>query len=173
MPWLGWSCGECEFCRRGQENLCPTARFTGFQIDGGFATETIADARYVFRLPSGYTDEAAAPLMCAGLIGWRAIKACGAGSCLGLYGFGAAAHIVTQVARSRGQQVYAFVRPGDDKARMFALEMGAVWAGGSDESPRRSPSRPLKSWAWMRRLFLRRWATWCPAPCRQYVQAEQ
>jgi propanol-preferring alcohol dehydrogenase len=138
VPWLGWSCGECEFCRRGQENLCPTARFTGFQIDGGFATETIADARYVFRLPSGYTDEAAAPLMCAGLIGWRAIKACGAGSCLGLYGFGAAAHIVTQVARSRGQQVYAFVRPGDDKARMFALEMGAVWAGGSDESPPRS-----------------------------------
>jgi len=135
VPWLGWTCGECEFCRRGQENLCVNARFTGYQIDGGFGTEAIADARYVFKLPAGYTDEAAAPLMCAGLIGWRALKACGAGSRLGLYGFGAAAHIVAQVAKSRGQQVFAFVRPGDDQARAFALEMGAVWAGGSDQAP--------------------------------------
>jgi propanol-preferring alcohol dehydrogenase len=135
VPWLGWTCGQCEFCRRGEENLCPNARFTGYQIDGGFGTETVADARYVFKLPAGYSDEAAAPLLCAGLIGWRALKACGAGSRLGLYGFGAAAHIVAQVAKSRGQQVFAFVRPGDDKARAFALDIGAVWAGGSDEAP--------------------------------------
>jgi propanol-preferring alcohol dehydrogenase len=135
VPWLGWTCGQCEFCRRGEENLCPSARFTGYQIDGGFGTEAVADARYVFKLPAGYSDEAAAPLLCAGLIGWRALKACGAGSRLGLYGFGAAAHIVAQVANSRGQQVFAFVRPGDDKARAFALDMGAVWAGGSDEAP--------------------------------------
>jgi len=135
VPWLGWTCGKCEFCLRGEENLCPTARFTGYQIDGGFGTEAVADARFVFKLPAGYTDEAAAPLMCAGLIGWRALKACGQGSRLGLYGFGAAAHIVAQVAKSRGQQVFAFVRPGDDKAHAFALDMGAVWAGGSDEAP--------------------------------------
>jgi propanol-preferring alcohol dehydrogenase len=132
VPWLGWVCGECEFCKRGQENLCPFARFTGFQIDGGFATETVADAGFVFALPANYSDEAAAPLMCAGLIGWRCLKAAGDAKRLGLYGFGAAAHIVVQVARSRGQEVYAFVRPGDDKAAAFALRMGAVWAGNSD-----------------------------------------
>jgi alcohol dehydrogenase, propanol-preferring len=134
VPWLGWVCGECEFCKRGEENLCPNARFTGYQIDGGFATETVADARFVFALPVNYSDEAAAPLMCAGLIGWRCLKAAGDAKRLGLYGFGAAAHIVVQVARLRGQEVYAFVRPGDDKAAAFALRMGAVWAGNSDAS---------------------------------------
>ncbi len=132
IPWLGWTCGACAFCRNGQENLCPRARFTGYQIDGGFASETVADARYVFALPDRYTDEAAAPLLCAGLIGWRCLKAAGDASRLGLYGFGAAAHIAVQVARHRKQQVFAFVRPGDARARDFALRMGAVWAGDSD-----------------------------------------
>jgi propanol-preferring alcohol dehydrogenase len=133
VAWLGWACGTCEFCQRGSENLCALARFTGYQIDGGFASETTADARFVFTLPGGYSDEEAAPLMCAGVIGWRALKAAGCASRLGLYGFGAAAHIVVQIAQARGQEVFAFVRPGDDKARAFALAMGAVWAGGSDE----------------------------------------
>jgi propanol-preferring alcohol dehydrogenase len=135
VPWLGWTCGTCEFCRRGEENLCPNARFTGYQIDGGFATETIADARYCFGLPANYSDEAAAPLMCAGLIGWRALKAAGEGERIGLYGFGAAAHIVAQVAAARGQQVYAFVKPGDERAKQFAQEMGAIWTGDSTEAP--------------------------------------
>jgi propanol-preferring alcohol dehydrogenase len=135
VPWLGWACGTCKFCQRGLENLCGMARFTGYQIDGGFASETTADARFVFPLPDGYSDEEAAPLMCAGVIGWRALKMAGPASRLGLYGFGAAAHIVVQVAKSRGQEVFAFVRPGDDKAHAFALAMGAVWAGGSDEAP--------------------------------------
>jgi propanol-preferring alcohol dehydrogenase len=129
VPWLGWTCGVCEFCRRGEENLCPNARFTGYQIDGGFATHAIADARYVFALPESYSDEAAAPLLCAGLIGYRALKAAGNGKKLGLYGFGAAAHIAIQVARSQGQEVHAFVRPGDETAMVFAREMGALWAG--------------------------------------------
>lgn len=132
VPWLGWTCGTCEFCNRGEENLCPKARFTGYLIDGGFAAETIADARYVFALPTRYSDEEAAPLLCAGLIGWRSWKAAGAGGHLGIYGFGAAAHIVAQVARFEGQNVYAFVRPGDAKAEAFARQMGAVWAGPSD-----------------------------------------
>jgi propanol-preferring alcohol dehydrogenase len=132
VPWLGWTCGVCEFCRRGEENLCPKARFTGYLIDGGFASETIADARYVFPLPARYSDEEAAPLLCAGLIGWRSWKAAGMGEHLGIYGFGAAAHIVAQVARLEGQKVYAFVRPGDAKAEAFARKMGAVWAGASD-----------------------------------------
>jgi len=135
VPWLGWTCGVCAFCRRGEENLCPTARFAGYQIDGGFAEETIADARYVFPLPDNYSDAEAAPLMCAGLIGWRALKAAGDGPRLGFYGFGAAAHLAVQVARRRGQEVYGFVRPGDDKAKAFALSMGAVWAGDSDILP--------------------------------------
>jgi alcohol dehydrogenase, propanol-preferring len=135
VPWLGWACGVCEYCRGGMENLCPSARFTGYQIDGGFATEIIADARFAFKLPSNYTDIEAAPLLCAGLIGWRALNAAGRAPRLGLYGFGAAAHIVVQIARSRGQQVFAFVRPGDHQAESFALEMGAAWAGGSDTFP--------------------------------------
>jgi propanol-preferring alcohol dehydrogenase len=133
IPWLGWTCGVCEFCRRGQENLCPRARFTGYQVDGGFASETVADARYVFPLPARYSDEAAAPLLCAGLIGWRCLKAAGESPRLGLYGFGAAAHIAVQVARHRKQIVFAFVRPGDARARDFALKMGATWAGDSDK----------------------------------------
>jgi len=132
VPWLGWACGVCEFCLRGEENLCPNARFTGYQIDGGFASETIADSRFVFALPERYSDEAAAPLLCAGLIGWRSRKAAGPAKTLGIYGFGAAAHIVAQVARHKGQSVYAFVRPGDAKAEAFAHKMGAVWAGPSD-----------------------------------------
>lgn len=136
VPWLGWTCGACEFCRRGEENLCPNARFTGYQIDGGFAEYTIADARFVFSLPESYDDFAAAPLMCAGLIGWRSLKAAGPPEIarrLGLYGFGAAAHIAVQVARHRGQEVYGFVRAGDAKAKDFARAMGAVWAGDSDQ----------------------------------------
>lgn len=132
VPWLGWTCGVCEFCRRGAENLCPNARFTGYQIDGGFAEETIADARYVFPLPGAYADDEAAPLLCAGLIGWRALKAAGDSPRLGFYGFGAAAHLAVQAAQRRGQDVYGFVRPGDEKAKSFARAMGAVWAGDSD-----------------------------------------
>jgi alcohol dehydrogenase, propanol-preferring len=133
VPWLGWACGVCEFCRRGEENLCPTARFTGYQIDGGYADETIADARFVFPVPDNYSDEEAAPLMCAGLIGWRCLKLAGTSPRLGLYGFGAAAHIVIQVARARGDKVFAFVKPGDEAAKAFALRMGAAWAGESDK----------------------------------------
>lgn len=133
IPWLGWTCGVCEYCLRGEENLCPHARFTGYQIDGGFASETVADARYVFPIPDRYSDEAAAPLLCAGLIGWRCLKAAGNLPRLGLYGFGAAAHIAVQAARHRGQEVFAFVRPGDRRAHDFALKMGAAWAGDSDK----------------------------------------
>ncbi len=132
VPWLGWVCGTCEFCLRGQENLCPFAKFTGYRIDGGYATETIADARFAFPIPPAYADEHAAPLMCAGLIGWRCLKLAGGAEHLGLYGFGAAAHIVAQVAKARSQNVYAFVKPGDDQAKTFALKMGAVWAGDSE-----------------------------------------
>ena len=135
VPWLGFTCGTCAFCCRGEENLCPNARFTGYQIDGGFAQETIADARFAFALPPSYSDEKAAPLLCAGLIGWRSFKAAGDARTLGLYGFGAAAHIVVQVARAKGMQVYAFVRPGDEKARAFARSLGAIWAGDSDKPP--------------------------------------
>ncbi len=132
VPWLGWTCGICEYCTTGRENLCPNARFTGYQIDGGFASAVYADARYVFALPSRFADAEAAPLLCAGLIGWRALKAAGRGQRLGLYGFGAAAHIAVQVARFHNQEVFAFVRPGDERAHDFALRMGAVWAGPSD-----------------------------------------
>jgi alcohol dehydrogenase, propanol-preferring len=135
VPWLGWTCGTCEFCRRGEENLCPSARFTGYQIDGGYASEAVADARFVFSLPADYSDEEAAPLMCAGLIGWRCLKMAASAPRLGLYGFGAAAHIVIQVARARGDKVFAFVKPGDEAAKAFALRMGAAWAGDSDKTP--------------------------------------
>lgn len=133
IPWLGWTCGRCEFCRGGRENLCPNAQFTGYQLDGGFAEQAVANADYVFPLPVSYSDEAAAPLLCAGLIGWRALKAAGPCDRLGLYGFGAAAHIIVQVARFRAQEVYAFVRPGDLRAEAFAQGLGAKWAGPSDE----------------------------------------
>jgi len=135
VPWLGWTCGVCEYCLAGRENLCPRAQFTGYQIDGGFATHAVADERYVFAIPDGYSDQAAAPLMCAGLIGYRALKAAGGGPRLGFYGFGAAAHVAVQIAIAAGQEVYAFVRPGDAAAKSFAKAMGAVWAGDSTDAP--------------------------------------
>jgi propanol-preferring alcohol dehydrogenase len=135
VPWLGWTCGSCRYCQRGQENLCDRARFTGYQLDGGYAEYTLADNRYAFALPAAYEDAAAAPLLCAGLIGYRSLVAAGDGRRLGLYGFGAAAHIIIQVARHQGREVYAFTRPGDLDGQQFARELGAVWAGGSDIPP--------------------------------------
>jgi propanol-preferring alcohol dehydrogenase len=135
VPWLGWTCGACPYCRSGRENLCRLARFTGYEIDGGYAEMAVADERFCFAVPEGYPDLQAAPLLCAGLIGWRSLKLAGDGERLGLYGFGAAAHIVAQVARHQGRRVFAFVRAGDEAARRFALELGAEWAGGSDEAP--------------------------------------
>lgn len=135
VAWLGWACGACKYCQRGQENLCPQARFTGYHLDGGYAEYTVAYADFCYPLPMGYSDLEVAPLLCAGLIGYRSLKLAGQAEHLGLYGFGAAAHILTQVARHQGQQVYAFTRPGDAAGQRFALELGAVWAGGSDQSP--------------------------------------
>jgi propanol-preferring alcohol dehydrogenase len=135
IPWLGWACGECEYCRGDRENLCPHARFTGYQIDGGYAEFAIADASFCIPLPSSYDDQHAAPLLCAGLIGYRAYRMSGPGPRLGIYGFGAAAHIIAQVARHQGREVCAFVRPGDEQARRFALELGAAWAGSSGQPP--------------------------------------
>ncbi|HEX3519131.1 MAG TPA: zinc-dependent alcohol dehydrogenase family protein [Solirubrobacteraceae bacterium] len=133
VPWLGWTCGSCEYCCSDRENLCPNARFTGRDIDGGMAEFTVADARYCFALPEDYPSEQAAPLLCAGLIGYRALRMCGEPRRLGLYGFGAAAHILIQVACSQGREVFAFTRAGDEAAQSFARELGAVWAGGSEE----------------------------------------
>jgi propanol-preferring alcohol dehydrogenase len=135
VPWLGYTDGTCSYCREGAENLCDHPLFTGYQIDGGYAQYTVADARYVFPIPDGYSDAEAAPLLCAGLIGYRSLKLAGPGKRLGIYGFGAAAHIVAQVARHEGREVYAFTRAGDAKAQEFARELGAVWVGGSDEMP--------------------------------------
>jgi propanol-preferring alcohol dehydrogenase len=135
VPWLGWTCGECWYCRNGTENLCDRARFTGFHIDGGYAERTVADARFCFPIPEGYPDDLAAPLLCAGLIGYRAYSMTGGGSAVGFYGFGSAAHILLQVARHEGRDVYAFTRPGDEAGQRFARELGAAWAGGSDEAP--------------------------------------
>jgi propanol-preferring alcohol dehydrogenase len=135
IPWLGWTCGECEYCTSGRENLCPRARFTGRDIDGGMAEYAVADARYCFALPSGHPDEQLAPLLCAGLIGYRALRMCGEAQRLGLYGFGASAHIIAQVARWQGREVYAFTRAGDTRAQELARELGAVWTGGSEERP--------------------------------------
>jgi propanol-preferring alcohol dehydrogenase len=131
VPWLGWTCGKCRFCLSGRENLCPRARFTGYQIDGGFAEATVADARYCFRIPEGYADVDAAPLLCAGLIGYRALRLAGDPRKLGLYGFGAAAHIVAQVARHEERRLFAFTRPGDREGQDFARSLGAEWAGDS------------------------------------------
>ena len=135
VPWLGWTCGQCAFCRSGRENLCAQARFTGYQIDGGYGEFTVADQRYCFPIPPGYSDVEAAPLLCAGLIGYRSLRMAGEGRRLGLYGFGAAAHIIAQVARWQGREVHAFTSPGDTDAQTFARELGAVWAGGSDQAP--------------------------------------
>ncbi len=135
VPWLGWTCGECVYCRSGRENLCPRALFTGCDLDGGMAEYVVADERFCFDLPPSYPDEQAAPLLCAGLIGFRALRLCGDPRTLGLYGFGAAAHLLAQVARWQGRRVFAFTRPGDLAAQAFALELGVAWAGGSDEPP--------------------------------------
>lgn len=136
VPWLGWSCGACPWCLSGRENLCNGARYTGYQIDGGYAEMTVADARFCFPIAASYRDDEAAPLMCAGLIGYRALRIAGEDARrLGLYGFGAAAHIIAQVARHQGREVYAFTRPGDTAAQRLASDLGASWAGGSDEQP--------------------------------------
>jgi alcohol dehydrogenase, propanol-preferring len=135
VPWLGWTCGQCKFCRSGRENLCPNARFTGYQIDGGYGEYTVADQRFCFTIPAIYSDTEAAPLLCAGLIGYRSLRMAGEARRLGIYGFGAAAHIIAQVARWQGRAVYAFTSPGDTQAQEFARELGAVWAGGSDRPP--------------------------------------
>jgi propanol-preferring alcohol dehydrogenase len=133
IPWLGWTCGACAYCTSGRENLCEQARFTGLHIDGGFAEYAAADARFCFPLPAGYPDLQAAPLLCAGLIGYRALRMAGDARTIGLYGFGSAAHIVAQVARHEGRRVLAFTRPGDAEAQTFARELGAAWAGDSTE----------------------------------------
>jgi alcohol dehydrogenase, propanol-preferring len=135
VPWLGYTCGVCLYCRAGRENLCEAARFTGYQRDGGYAEFMLADARYCFPIAGSYGDAEAAPLMCAGLIGYRALRKAGDAGKIGLYGFGAAAHIVIQVARHEGRQVYGFARPGDEAAMAFARDLGAVWAGPSDLPP--------------------------------------
>jgi len=135
VPWLAWTCGECPYCRSDRENLCDRAQFTGYTRDGGYAEALVADERYVFALPEGYADVAAAPLVCAGLIGFRALRFARGAKRLGFYGFGASAHIGVQVARHLHQDVYAFTRPGDQRGQEFARGLGAVWAGGSDESP--------------------------------------
>jgi propanol-preferring alcohol dehydrogenase len=136
IPWLGWTCGQCRYCREGRENLCPQARFTGYTLDGGYADFAVADARYTFPVPPELGDSVhVAPLVCAGLIGFRALRLAGQGQRVGLYGFGAAAHILAQVLRHQGREVYAFTRPGDEEGQAFARELGAVWAGGSDTVP--------------------------------------
>jgi len=135
VPWLGWTCEKCVQCRAGRENLCENARFTGYTLDGGYATRVVADERYCFGIPDSFADERAAPLLCAGLIGYRSLAAAGEAEALGIYGFGAAAHIVAQLARHQGRRCYAFTRPGDVAAQNFARQLGAVWAGGSDEAP--------------------------------------
>lgn len=135
IPWLGWTCGSCSFCTSGRENLCDSARFTGYDIDGGFATETVADERFCFSLPGGFDAVQAAPLLCAGLIGFRSLRTAGDVGRLGLYGFGAAAHIVAQIAVAEGREVFAFTKAGDVEGQRFARSLGARWSGGSDEPP--------------------------------------
>jgi alcohol dehydrogenase, propanol-preferring len=135
VPWLGWACGECGYCCAGLENLCDRARFTGYDRDGGYAELAVADERFCLPIPAGYSELQAAPLLCAGLIGYRALRLAGDGQAVGLYGFGASAHIVAQVAKHEGRRVFAFTRPGDEEGQRFALGFGVDWAGGSDESP--------------------------------------
>ncbi|MGZ5543355.1 MAG: zinc-binding alcohol dehydrogenase family protein, partial [Limisphaerales bacterium] len=135
VPWLGWTDGECGYCRTGRENLCPNARFTGYTIDGGYAEYTVADERFCFPIHGGYTDGEAAPLLCAGLIGYRSLVKAGDAQRLGIYGFGAAAHIIAQVATFQGRKIFAFTRPGDTDAQRFAKSLGAVWAGTSGDQP--------------------------------------
>ena len=153
VPWLGWACGECRYCREGRENLCERAQFTGYQLDGGYAELTVADERFCLPLPAQYGDAEVAPLLCAGLIGYRALRACGDPATVGLYGFGASAHIVCQLAAHEGRRVFALTRPGDREGQAFALELGAEWAGRLGEGPARSRSTP--------RSCSPRWAPWC------------
>lgn len=135
VPWLGYTCGQCPYCMKGEENLCDAARFTGYQIDGGYAEYTVAHQRYVFKLPAGMSDTEVAPLLCAGLIGFRSYRKTGDPERLGLYGFGAAAHITIQIAQHEGREVYAFTRPGDEASQRFASELGAVWTGDTNQVP--------------------------------------
>jgi alcohol dehydrogenase, propanol-preferring len=135
VPWLGWTCGECRYCRGGRENLCERAKFTGYDLDGGYAELAVADERFCFPIPAGYPDLQAAPLLCAGLIGYRALRLVGEAERIGFYGFGAAAHILCQVAVHEGRRVFAFTRGGDEETQAFARRLGAEWAGGSDEKP--------------------------------------
>jgi propanol-preferring alcohol dehydrogenase len=135
VPWLGWTDGDCRYCRAGQENLCDNARFTGYDVDGGYAELAVADERFCFPVPEGYPDEQAAPLLCAGLIGYRSLRLAGDGEALGLYGFGSSAHIVCQVAVAQGRRVYAGTRAGDEETQTFARSLGAVWAGDAMERP--------------------------------------
>ena len=135
VPWLGWTCGECSYCRASRENLCDKATFTGYNLDGGYAEFTVANAAFAFLLPEGLGDTEAAPLLCAGMIGYRALAATGPAERLGIYGFGAAGHIVAQLAHHQGRRVFAFTRPGDAPAKQFALDLGAVWAGDADTAP--------------------------------------
>lgn len=135
VPWLGWTDGECRYCRSGRENLCDNARFTGYDLDGGYAELVVADERFCFPLPGGYDDLQVAPLLCAGLIGYRALRLVGEAERIGFYGFGASAHILCQVAVHQGRRVFAFTRPGDEETQAFARTLGAEWAGGSDEAP--------------------------------------
>lgn len=133
VPWLGWTCGSCHYCRQGEENLCDAAQFTGYTLNGGYAEFTSADARFCIGIPESYSPFEAAPLLCAGLIGYRSLKKAGSAKRLGIYGFGAAAHIVAQVALYQGREIYAFTRPGDQKSQEFAISLGAAWAGDSDQ----------------------------------------
>lgn len=135
VPWLGFSCGRCRFCLAGRENLCDAARFTGYTLQGGYADRAVAEARFCFHLPAGYSDAEAAPLLCAGLIGYRALRMTGDARRIGLYGFGAAAHLIAQVALAQGREVYAFTRPGDTNAQTLALDLGVTWAGASSDMP--------------------------------------
>lgn len=135
VPWLAWTCRHCRYCERGQENLCEWARFTGYQVDGGYADYVLSEAEYVLTFETDVDPVATAPLLCAGLIGYRSLRMAGDGRCLGLYGFGAAAHIVSQIARHQGREIYAFTRPGDTAAQAFARQLGVVWAGDADQPP--------------------------------------
>ncbi len=135
MPWLGWTCGECRYCLSDRENLCDRARFTGYDVDGGYAELAVADERFCFPIPEGYADDQAAPLLCAGLIGFRSLRLAGDAEAIGLYGFGASAHIVCQVAVAQGRRVFAGTRPGDDETQAFARSLGAVWAGDAAAGP--------------------------------------
>src|SRR6478609_2491011 len=135
IPWLGWTCGECRYCLSGRENLCDCARFTGYDLDGGYDELTVADARFCFPVPAGYPDDQAAPLLCAGLIGYRALRLVGEAERIGFYGFGASAHILCQVAVHQGRRVFAFTREGDEETQAFARELGAEWAGSSAQAP--------------------------------------